>query len=375
MANYALRIGAEPLPTWLVGAPLNQWVSITGSIAAGSLADPTNDGRSNSRLAYSNITLAGTKVVLAAVGGHNDYSGNEVTSIDIAANSPAWSLDIARSATVAEDVAYYADGKPSSRHTYDSVHYSTTHSRVMLHRAKFVYSLGPSASFDVTDGFNLATGLWDAENTWTDGAQTAMCRDSHDNVWAISAAYIHKWTAATDSWANLGSVAGYIYGTEFGPLCHDSLRDQLVLFKFGGGSGFDGPDVAFCTFSMAGVQTLITLSSGSSAALAQFVADAGSYATMDYDTVNDCFWYWSGMSTTNGVAYLYKLVPNGTTTNWDLSIQTLTGTPPTYLGPDASGVVSNRRVGGHGRMKYVAELGGLVFMTAGSVPLNFVRTS
>jgi hypothetical protein len=366
------------LPAWLKGAAVNRWISISGTTHAGSAADPTSDGRSNDRIAFSNIALVGTQAVLAATGGHGDYFGNEVSSIELNEDSPSWTLRKARvelaSVTLDTNPAwagYNADGTPSSRHTYDSVHYSTTRSRLMLHRTRFSY---PSAnSKNASNGFNLATNTWDAAGTWADG-YTAMCRDGSDNVWAIAGASLFKWTAATDTWASVASVAGYIYGTEFGPLCHDSLRDKLVLFKYGGGSGFDGPSIALCTFSMTGTQTFITLSAGSSSAAAQFVADQGSYATMDYDTVNDCFWYWSGMSNTNGVAYLYKLTPNATTV-WDLSIQTLTGTAPVYIGPDASGVVTGRRVGAHARMKYVQALGGLVFMTAGSVPLQFVRTS
>lgn len=370
-------LAGDGLPAWLTGSPLFEWIEIAGTTHAGSAGDPTSDGRSNSRLAFCNLALYGSELILAATGGHSDYFGNEVTGIDVSDDAPAWVLRKARTelvnVTLDTDpawVGYNADGTPSSRHTYNSVHYSTTHSRLMLHRTRFSY---PSADSDnATNGFNLTSNTWDAAGTWAAG-QTAACRDGSDNCWTISAAYLKKWTAATDTWSAGTAVVGYNAGNGEPTMCYDSTGDRLVLLKLGDGLGFGGTDVVCATFAMDGTQTDITMSAGSAAAVAQFQADLGTYAVLEHDPDNNVFWYWSAMSATNGVAYLYKLTPNGTTT-WDLSIQTVSGTPPVNIGPDTAGT-GGHRVGAHGRMCYVPAIKSLVFMTAGTENLFAVRTA
>lgn len=346
--------GGSGLPAWLAAAAVGEWVAISGTTHAGSAGDPTSDGRSTSRLAYCGAGLNGEDFILAASGGHGDYSGNEVTSIDLAADAPTWTLRIARTASVTADVAYYGDGRPASRHTYWSTHYSTTRSRLMLHRSRFVY--GSGISLNDSNGLNLATNTWDADGTWTDGS-TAGCRDANDNCWAITNSQhsIRKWTASTDTWsADLGTWGSETLGY---PMAHDATRDKLFSLSIGDGEG-GGSGVNAHRFSIDGA-TRDTIAFNASSAYTQFQADAGIHAGMDYVVATDRFYWYAGTSSASRV---YVITPNSGTT-WDMAVLSVTGVTPATI--QGQGIFS--------RFRYVASLGGFVCMGSGAAPLNFIR--
>jgi len=286
---------------------------------------------------------------LAATGGHNDYAGNEVTAIELADANPAWRLLAAGSAAdkVAPDVAYYQDGLPTSRHTYDSVHFSTTRNRLILHGSRFVY--GRAVSFGASNGFNLDTLRWDAAGTWRDGGGV-VCRDERDYVWAASRYYyMNRWDPATDTWTQ----TGYFPFGIFGPLAHDTTRDQLFQLAWGDGQGSNSGVNAYKYNAHGSTQTPVTFNA--SAALSQFRADMPAYASMIYDPNGDRFLFWDGMS-----GRLYQVKPNAGA-GWDISILVTTGRTP----PQTSG--------SYGRMAYLPALRGCVFMPSGHESLYFIR--
>jgi len=348
------------LPAWLVGASVAQWVQIAGTTHMGSPADPTDTGndtsRSSKRTAYCNIaTDGGSKIILAATGGHSDYGGNETTAIDIGVDAPTWALLNARSASLTQDVAYQTDGKPTARHTYWSVHYNALEQRLRLHRCRAAY--GAALSFNVSDGFNLLTNTWDAAGTWSDPPSVLpMCQDSFGNVWGVVNTFeLWKWSAATDTWARTntgGNFANAIWPTS----AWDSSRNQMFALNWGDGQASVSGVTAYVYNAAGTTQTAITLNS-IGGALAQFTTDAGSYASMVYDPIADAFFWWDGSS-----GRLYKITPNGSTT-WDIAIVSTTGSVPPA------------RDGSFGRMAYIPSLKGLVFMPSGYRNLYFMRTA
>ena len=343
------------VPAYMTGKAVHEWFSISSTSHAGSAADPTDDVldpfcRSTKRLSYSNICIAGTELVLAATGGHNDYSGNEVTGIELNVDAPAWALRKSRTASVTADAAYNtSDGTPTSRHAYHSHIYSSTQSRVMLHRTRFVST--DASSYNDSNGFNLSNNTWDADGTWADG-HTAGCKDSSDNVWALEASggqQLWKWTAATDSWAQTftSGSAGPGY-----PMAHDSSRSQLFALSWGNGEG--GSGVAAAIFTSGGTART-TISFNASSAYTQWQADAPAYASMIYDPDGDRFLFWDGVT-----GRLYQITPNGTST-WDMSIVTTTGTTP----PATEYAF--------GRLGYVPALKMIVTMPSGRTNLRAMR--
>ncbi len=347
------------LPAWLAVATLDEWYAIPGTVHAGSPAAPTDDPMdpycfSNRRLSYSGMALRDTELVLAACGGHGDYSGNEVTSLDLQEDTPTWQLRSAATPTaqVVADMAYYGDGHPSARHTYWSHHWSSTRNRVMLHRSRFVW--GSGISFDDSNGFDLAASAWDPAHTYAHGYDAA-CVDADDNVWAPSGYDLYKWTAATDTWEKTLTSA-----TTFGyPICFDPKRGFLFAFCWGDGEA-DGMGVVASKITADGtVQTPITFNP--SAGLTQFQADAPYYAGMEYDPVNDNYVFYDGHV---GNGRVYVITPNDRTV-WDIAVLPL---GPDSATPPPVDVTCNR-------FRYVARLKGFVLMAIGSDNVYFLRTA
>lgn len=347
-------------PAWIQGKPLDTWFAIPGTIHAGSPAAPMDDPKdiyatSNRRLAYSGMGLRGNEIILAANGGHGDYSGNEVTSIDLSADAPAWILRSAASPSPAPDVAYYSDGRPSSRHTYWSTIWNEKHNRLMLHYSRFVY--GSAVSFQASNGFDLDTNTWDPAGTWSDG-YSAGCADPDGNVYAMGVGYftLKKWTAATDTWSD---VMTYSDAINVNPVTFDSKRSHLFALAWGDGQG-DGSSLS--AFTIAGT-TKTNITFEPSVALTQFLSDMPAYAGMEYDPLNDKYYFYEGAEGRSDRVYV--ITPNDGAT-WTIDILALGAgsvTPPTAMG---SGMFN--------RFKYVTALHGFVAMQSGTSELFFLRT-
>ncbi|MBC7704394.1 MAG: hypothetical protein H7274_10710 [Rhodoferax sp.] len=313
--------------------------------------DDPNDTSCNStrRLAFSGLARKGTQIILAATGGHHDYSGNEVTGINLGADVPGWALFHAPSPAdkVVQNASYYLDGLPSARHAYGHAHFSTTRNRLMLHASRFVY--GSGVTFFASNGFNLDTNRWDPAGTWNDG-YAPVCRDERDNVWASSGYFhLYKWDPAADRWTETGYFANAIYG----PLAHDTNRDILFQLAWGNGQA-DGVGVSAYKYNAYGsVQTPITFTLNT--AYSRFQDDKPAYASMVFDPNGDRFLFWDGAS-----GRLYEIKANSGNV-WDINIVTTTGIVP----PPASG--------NYGRMAYLPELRGCVFMPSGHQNLYFIR--
>ena len=349
-------------PAWLQG-PLNAWFAIPGTVHAGSAAAPGDDptdafASSNRRLSYSGMGLRNCEIILAAGGGHQDYSGNEVTSLDLSQDAPAWVLRSAASpaSAISMDVPYYADGKPSPRHTYWSTIWSEQHNRLMLHYTRFVW--GKGVSFDNSNGFNLDTNTWDPQGTWGKGF-TGGCADAQGNVYAMGIGYfsLNKWTSATGVWS---TVATYAEAINVNPVVFDPTRGHLFALAWGDGQG-DGTGLNAIKISG---NTKTVISFNASAALTQFKSDAPIYSAMEYDPVNDQYLFYEGAAGRTGRVYVVK--PNNTAV-WDLSILSL----------GAGSVLPDAAVGAgvFNRFKYVPALRGFVLMSSGPSNVYFMRTA
>ena len=335
-------------------------MQIPGTVYAGSPAaptlDPTNEwSAANNRLAFSGMALRNSEIIVAASGGHSDYSGNEVTAISIDVDAPTWTLLKAGSIPTM-DVAYYSDGTPTSRHTYWSPQWSAVRNRVMLHYTR--YSYGNAVSFPASNGFSLDANAWDHAGTWSNG-YSALCQDSSGNCWASSGYFtLMKWTAATDTWAATATFSDAVYPN----LAFDSLHNQLFQLSWGNGEG-SGSGVTAFTYNASGtIQTAISFNA--SAAYTRFVADAPLLAAMDYDPDNDRYLFYDGRGSRAG--RIYVITPNSGTT-WDMSIMML-----------GSGSVTPSDVAGAGvlnRFRYVPALKGFVLLARATTNLLFIRTS
>lgn len=201
----AIYAGIAPplsLPTWLSAIAVGQWGAIAGT-----------SGAAGARLnAFSGLGKQGTKWVSACAGGHGDGLDNRVVSIDLSANAPAWSVLKAASASGTNDVNYYSDGKPASRHTYHSI-FGISGNRVMLPGLRFTYN--GSLVADVVDAFDLDDSQWvgvvpDSPGTSGSGLANVsptgyypVAQDGNGDLWCIlhSNGNVAKYTVATNTWS------------------------------------------------------------------------------------------------------------------------------------------------------------------------------
>lgn len=167
---------AEATPAWLVGQAANTWREITGTVITS--ATPTNtalttagagaSGTTVSRLdAWNGLSIdtRTSKVYSVANGGHGDYFGNEVLTIDLLADAPLWSEVLAGSSgnvvRTSGDFEQYADLKPPATHSYYGQHILERHNRAL----RWGGSVAPSGgAIYPVEAYNITSNSWDAWN-------------------------------------------------------------------------------------------------------------------------------------------------------------------------------------------------------------------
>jgi len=334
-------------PAWLAGAAVGQWVEIANTAGAGG-ANTAFSG-----FAYREDT---NEILFAAAGGHGDSADNRVVSLVLTADAPAWKLRSAPSSLIARDVAYYPDGKPTSRHLYSSVHFVPEVNRLMLFGIKGAY--GSAWDFPTVDGFNLDTNTWDAPGTWGNmipGHLGVVKVRATGEVWSSQLA---RWSPKTKTWSQ--PIVTRTSDMIRAPIAHDSLRNQLFTLNWGDGQGFD-PQKLFASIVPCNGSVQTSIKFNASTALSSLEAERPSYAGMDYDVSNDRFLFYCGQ----GVgAKVYVVKPNAGTT-WDVSILSTTGKVPP----------ATRTDGVHTRFRYVPALKGFVLLPNSDSNLFFIRTA
>ena len=342
------------LPTWLSGKPLNEWFTISGTSGAGGSAVQ----------AYSGMTVRDdtSEIFIAAAGGHFDSSDNRVVSLDLRQDAPSWTTRMAASASVQQDVARYADGKPTSRHTYHSTQWCAPRSRLLLQGVQFAY--GNAFTFYNFEAFNPATNVWESSGYLADipaGANYGAARDNNGNT--LSQNGFRKWTQATDTFSAAISPPGAAATQVRFPWAYDPTRTQWFGMAYGDGQNDTswGAFIRGVKMSNSGL-TQVAVTFNSSAALTQLNADAPAYAALIYDPDNDRFLFCSGQTGREGVVYV--VTPNASSV-WDVSILAQGGgslTPP------------NSGTGGLlGRFQHVPAYKGIAFMPDKTANLYFMR--
>jgi hypothetical protein len=353
--TYSVASGADlyagrdrPLPAWLSGVAVNEWVEITGTTGAGGAAANAYSGFC--------VTPEG-KVIFAAAGGHLDSDSNIVTACDLSLDAPSWTTLEAASSSTQQDVAYYADGKPASRHIYQTIQYVPALGRVFLTGARFTYGSGVMQYPDVT-AYNVAGSAWSVDNDYADvpvGGDYGQVFDG-SAIWTNG---LRKYVPSTNTWS--APISSRAAATARYPWAFDSSRSQLFGLCYNDGEGFGSAGGVASKVPIGGTtETAVTFNSSS--AYTAWQALAPEYAAMDYDADNDRFLFYDGRSAGSGVVYV--ITPNSGTT-WDMSTLTTTGSAPGYTG--TSGIV--------GKFKYMPLLGGFVALPTASSNLFFLRTA
>jgi hypothetical protein len=337
----------NPVPFWLDGAAVGEWVEITGT------ANPPGGLVMN---AFCDMVLVPSDSTIAAVasGGHSDGASNAAATVNLQADAPSWTLRKASTHNGSEaNVLYYADGTPTSRHTYHHTHYIEGLNAVLLAGCRFGYGggtpTGPGMDlFSLTDDDYLAVDTFADIDPWA-GAGYGVVQDGAGDIWTTAG---YRFDVSAGTWSKPGSGALLRY-----PAAYDSIRDKLFALQFDDGEGFGGAGLQAVELDPAtGNSQAITFNS--SAALTQFIADAPAYAGMAFNPLDGKFYFLHP-----GRMGTFYVVTPGVGTVWDMALWEPTGTAPT-----SSGVLCKR-------VLYVPNLSGFVVQGNASNNMKFVKAA
>jgi hypothetical protein len=226
------------MPAWRQGIDVGVWTPIQNSALSQAPISVVASGDPASKIiAWTGLALdtRDSSLYSAANGGHTDYAGNEVDRIRLSDAVPAWTEIRAATAPaqITQSVTHYADGRPTSRHSYYGTLVNENRNRIMLvggSRWGNGFGIG-----GVTDGFDLATSDWDPAGTYPAGSGSdfvslgfAMVDDrSSGDIYAFVNFTVVAWSNATNTWTrkvNNASVYGQYAATAF-----DSSRNRILV--------------------------------------------------------------------------------------------------------------------------------------------------
>ena len=154
------------MPAWRQGQAVGEWRQISGSALAAAPRAVIVDGNTGPQskvIAWASfiIDTRDSSLYSVANGGHHDYAGNEGNRIGLFDGAPRWTERRASTpmAQIGEDVSYYADGRPTSRHTYYGAVMNEVGNRAMVFGGGM---WGNGNALSTMDGFNLSSNDWDA---------------------------------------------------------------------------------------------------------------------------------------------------------------------------------------------------------------------
>lgn len=207
------------LPAWLQNVPIGGWVQIANTAILSvqpSPLPPAGTGPQAKVIAWCGMALDTRDSTLWCVanGGHTDYSGNEVDAIRLSDAAPAWQQRLAPTpaAQIISDALYYADGRPTSRHTYYSEHFILARNRIMMFGVGARYG-NSGFSANATDGYNVSTNTYDPQGTFSNvpsvagaGNLTGVVHSITNDVYFLSDVVLQKWTQATNTWSTVNNL-------------------------------------------------------------------------------------------------------------------------------------------------------------------------
>jgi hypothetical protein len=185
---------------------------------------------------------------LAGAGGHADYAGNEVYTIELNAAAPQWVIQIQPSPSSAYtvDQEYYADGRPSPTHTYYTAWF-------IEQRGKF-FRFGGAATWGTGNGGTKSIDSWDPVGKAWDpmGTNPKMgTRPIYEmptakdfvtgDVYQIQEDnHLLRWNQASNTVTDLGNAkegTDSFYDIERSPMVVDAANNRLIVFSDGAHAG------------------------------------------------------------------------------------------------------------------------------------------
>jgi hypothetical protein len=234
----------DAMPAWREGQAIGEWRSVSGSalsMAPPSVATAGNTGPQSKVIAWNSFVIdtRDSSVYSVANGGHHDYAGNEVDRIRLIDAAPKWIEQRAPTppSQIVDSASYYADGRPTSRHTFYAAFMNERRGKAMVFGGS---RWGDGWASAAVDGFDTAAGDWDPAHRYPDVPQdfitatsSAFVDDQASGDAYVFANYaVWRWSNATNSWVQLSSGTG-VYG-QFAASALDTRRNRILIA--GGGN-------------------------------------------------------------------------------------------------------------------------------------------
>lgn len=376
MATYGLRIGFSGLPEWISSAATGEWVEVpTSQPSTASGLVPAVSGSMGSQSgiinAYNGAFVYGGKYYIHG-GGHGDYGGNEVGVIDLMSASPAWDLLIERTpvADLLGSSNYYADGLPTSRHTYYGmwvIQHSGVPKMIRLNWwMGFAFNGSPVGGANGTrttlvDAFNLSTNQWETElfdlgSVYASASETPMAQDHTTGdvfVMTNSTKQVYRVNASTLATTELANLSG-TEGTG-GACVFDADNRRLVRF-----AGRSSGTVIYWN-EATNLQVTPTLTGPDAADLSGLSGDHHGWGVA-HDTVRNVAWLRcaelndSATDVPEGRMWRIRL------DDWYVERVTVGGAAPAA---SINGI--------YGRLKYVPELDAVAYLPIWASPVYVMR--
>jgi hypothetical protein len=248
------------LPAWLNGVAIGSWVQIPGTNISSVDPSPTppgNSGPSSKIVAWCGAAMDTRDCSLYSVanGGHQDYSGNEVDKLRLTVDAPAWQQVIAPTpaSQLCDTCPYYADGHPSSRHSYYTQVFVPQRDAIMMFGSGSYWCSGSSGvpgcgnGGTATDAYYITANAYAPANTFPAtppavvAPETAVANPATGDVYMLTSNNLvvsyNKWTQATNKWSRL-SLWGFPSGASGYYACgaFDTTRNQILYIEGTGGA-------------------------------------------------------------------------------------------------------------------------------------------
>lgn len=239
-------IDTSTLPAWRKSMAVGQWKELASADLAQVVPTTQPGGYYSARIDAWNGFAADTvngKLYLGGAGGHADYAGNEVYSLDLNAAAPQWVLERqpSPSAAYTVDKPLYTDGRPSPTHTYYTLWFIEGRGKLFRFGGGATWGSG-NGSTDHIESWNPATKDWDPDGTNprlagpTYESPTAKHPYSGDVYQIGSDNHLRRWTQATGTVSDLGDAGagtGSFYDFYKAPAVVDPVGDRLLLLSDG----------------------------------------------------------------------------------------------------------------------------------------------
>ena len=210
------------MPAWRQGQAVGEWRQISNSAlstAPRAVIVDGNTGPQSKVVAWTSFAIdtRNSSVYSVANGGHHDYAGNEVNRIGLLDGAPKWTEPRASTpmAQISGDVSHYADGRPTSRHTYYGAVVNEVRNRAMVFGGA-IWGNGNGTS--ATDGFNLSNNDWDAARTYSNApseyttafGNAVTQHKATGDIYVFGNFAVARWSNASNTWSRvLGGVSTY----------------------------------------------------------------------------------------------------------------------------------------------------------------------